>query len=188
MNHNDTKFHRGRIVVAVLVACSSLFSCSDWLDITPEDTITADKLFSTYSGYHTALNGIYQELSSNDLYGRELSWGFASALSQYYNNNNEPNMEKRYSHTENYEYKTNEVETYTAGLWLTAYNAIANTNNLLQHLEQADINLFPNVLDHEIELIRGEALALRAMLHFDLLRLFAPAPQEGNNFAGIPYN
>lgn len=186
MNISKIKVGSKQIAGIVLIACASLFSCSDWLDITPEDTVSADELFSTYSGYHTALNGIYQELALGNLYGRELTWGFASALSQYYTNNNEPNVEKRYSRTEKYEYNTNEVEAYTSAIWLTAYNAIANANNLLQHLEQADKNMFPNAIDHEVELIRGEALALRAMLHFDLLRLFAPA--EGGNAPGIPYN
>jgi hypothetical protein len=178
---------KGKQIAAIaLITLASLSACSNWLDITPEDTVSADELFSTYSGYHTALNGIYQELALGNLYGRELTWGFASALSQCYTNNNEPNVEKRYSRTEKYEYNTNEVETYTSAIWLTAYNAIANANNLLQHLEQADKTLFPNAVDHEVELIRGEALALRAMLHFDLLRLFAPA--EENNAPGIPYN
>jgi hypothetical protein len=188
MNYKNIKFKTKQLAVVWLITCSSITSCSDWLGITPEDTVSADKLFSTYSGYHTALNGIYQELASSGLYGRELSWGFASALSQYYTNNNEPNIEKRYSHTEKYEYNTNEVENYTSAIWLSGYNAIANANNLLQHLEKADKNMFPDVLVHEVELIRGEALALRAMMHFDLLRLFATAPIEGDQATGIPYN
>ncbi|GHT64557.1 hypothetical protein AGMMS50239_22470 [Bacteroidia bacterium] len=189
INNSNVKVKSRQIAAALLITCASLCcSCSDWLNITPEDTVSADELFSTYSGYHTALNGIYQELASNKLYGREFTWGFASALSQCYSNNNEPNVEKRYTYTERYEYNTNEVEGYTADIWLTGYNVIANINNLLQHLEKADKNLFPGVLEYEVELIRGEALALRAMMHFDLLRLFAPAPIEGNNTAGIPYN
>ena len=178
-----------RLAAIVLMACfAALSSCSEWLDVTPEDTVSADELFSTAGGYHTALNGIYRELASSNLYGRELTWGFAGALSQSYAGNIEPNVEKLYSRTEKYEYNTNEVESYTSAIWLTAYNAIANANNLLQHLEQADASMFPDEVNHERELIRGEALAVRAMLHFDLLRLFAPAPGNGGDVPGIPYN
>jgi hypothetical protein len=185
---DKTKAAAKLFAAATIIACFSLFSCSGWLDITPEDTVAADELFSTAAGYHTALNGIYQELASGSLYGRELTWGFAGALSQYYACNNEPNVEKRYSRTEKYDYNTNEVEGYTSAVWLAAYNAIANANNLLQHLDAADANMFPDVAVREPELIRGEALALRAMLHFDLLRLFAPAPAAGGDAPGIPYN
>ena len=71
----------------IFVSCTLLLSsasCGEWLDVMPQGMTTEENLFSDYSGYRSALNGIYQQMASPSLYGRELSWGFVSALSQYY--------------------------------------------------------------------------------------------------------
>jgi hypothetical protein len=64
------------------------------------------------------------------------------------------------------------------------YNVIANVNNLLAHLESHG-----NVIETPgyRETIEGEALALRAFLHFDLLRMFGPVYKEKPTGASIPY-
>ncbi len=173
--------------IFVLVAVALMGgSCNDWLDITPEDTTTEKNLFSTYGGYESALNGIYQLMSEPELYGQELTWGFICALGQYYDNSDIGN-EKRYSFSEKLQYDTKEVQDYASGIWETAYNAIANTNNLIQHLEKVDVDIFPKGRE-EYNMILGESYAIRAMLHFDLLRLFAPAPVVDRTAKAIPYS
>ena len=54
--------------------------------------------------------------------------------------------------------------------------------NLLENMEGRQ-ELFSG---HNYELIRGETLGLRAYLHFDLLRMFAPSFTVGANAAAIP--
>lgn len=172
------------IFLATIVA--SLASCSKWLDIIPEDTTTEKALFSTAGGYHSAINGLYQQMASSALYGENLSWGFASALSQYYNNVS-ANNSKAFSYTEKYEYASDEVKAYGEEIWQTGYNVIINANNILKHLETADPSMFPEYDNHEVDIIKGEALAVRALVHFDILRLFAVAPIVDNDALAIPY-
>lgn len=72
-------------------------------------------------------------------------------------------------------------------MWNAAWNIIANCNNLIQQAEVADSLLF---YDHDSErrMILGEALGLRAYMHFDLLRIYAPAPVTNpNTRTFIPY-
>ena len=71
-------------------------SCNAWLDVTPENAIADDDLFSTGFGYRNALNGIYTNLASDELYGKQLSWGFLSAISQQYNQKATQNCHQRY--------------------------------------------------------------------------------------------
>lgn len=175
-----------RILTIIAVALPLVCSCNKWLDITPEDTTTEAQLFTTASGYHSAINGLYQTMSSSSLYGKNLTWGFASALSQNYDNSSTDNS-KAYSYTEKYEYGSSEVLSYGEDIWQTAYNVIANANNIIQHLDNADENLFADKAKGEIELIRGEALAIRALMHFEVLRLFADAPAVNANAKAIPY-
>lgn len=161
-------------------------SCNKWLDIIPEDTTTEKQLFSDAGGYHSAINGLYQTMSSSSLYGQNLTWGFASALSQYYDNASASNS-KSFSYTEKYEYDSDEVKAYGEQIWQTAYNVISNANNILAHLETADPTMFPEYDQCEVDVIKGEALAVRALMHFDLLRLFAESPAVNKNAKAIPY-
>lgn len=64
------------------------------------------------------------------------------------------------------------------------YNAIANDNNLLRHLEKADRGMFDG---DNYNLIKGEALVLRAYMHFDLLRLFGKSFAMDPQAQAIPY-
>ncbi|MCM1177455.1 MAG: RagB/SusD family nutrient uptake outer membrane protein [Bacteroidales bacterium] len=175
-----------KIIYIIMVVAATLCSCNKWLDITPEDTTTEKQLFSDAGGYHAALNGLYQTMSASSLYGENLTWGYLSALSQYYDNSSVGNT-KKFSYTEQYEYSSNEVKAFGEQIWQAAYNLIANANNLLAHLDKEDLSIFPSREKGEVDMIRGEALAIRAFLHFDMLRLFAVAPSVERNAKAIPY-
>src|SRR4030095_15917881 len=69
-------------------------------------------------------------------------------------------------------------------IWNNLYISIANVNNLLENAETRQ-NVFTG---NNYNTTKGEALALRAFLHFDLLRMFAPSPAAaGLNASAIPY-
>ena len=161
-------------------------SCNKWLNIIPEDTTTEKQLFSDAGGYHSAINGLYQTMSGSQLYGENLTWGFASALSQYYDSYSS-NDTKRFSFTERYEYNSDEMKNFGEQIWQTSYNVIANANNILAHLVDADPEIFPEYDKCEMDVIKGESLAIRALMHFDLLRLFAVSPKVDAKAKAIPY-
>lgn len=124
----------------IFVSCTLLLSsasCGEWLDVMPQGMTTEENLFSDYSGYRSALNGIYQQMASPSLYGRELSWGFVSALSQYYDFGS-MDASQIYAYTEKMDYENKEVLDFLESIWQTAYNTIANCNALISHVEKAD--------------------------------------------------
>lgn len=176
-----------RLILMSALTVASVAGCGKWLDITPEDSTTEKDLFADFGGYRSAINGIYQTLASSQLYGENLSWGFLSALSQYYNNTSTGNT-KRFSYTEKYDYASEEVKSFGEEIWSQGYFVIANCNNVIQHLDNADPAIFPYYENGEMDMIRGEALAVRAMMHFDLLRLFADAPAVSMDGQAIPYS
>jgi hypothetical protein len=63
------------------------------------------------------------------------------------------------------------------------YANIAQTNYILKNIDDKK-SIFAA---DNYSIIKGEALALRAFLHFDLLRLYAPAPKSDANATAIPY-
>ena len=171
-------------ITALLLATSC-----NWLAITPENTIDEDDLFTTGYGCRNALNGIYLELGSADLYGENLSWGFLSAVAQEYLTDN--SYVGSYSNqlskdAAGFVYNSATTQTVIQSIWEKQYSVIANLNKIIEHIDQIDKVEFAYG-EEERNLIKAEAHALRAMLHFDLLRMFAPAPSTNPSGTYIPY-
>ena len=83
-----------------------------------------------------------------------------------------------------FDYADNSVQTGLSNTWTAAYNTILNCNVVLDNLEECDGIL----LTPEYRMLKGEMLALRAFLHFDMLRLFGPVYKNHPETAAIPYN
>ena len=163
-------------------------SCN-WLEITPENAIDEDDLFTTGYGFRNALNGVYLEIGSRDLYGENLSWGFLSAAAQEYLTDN--SQQGSYTAPLNkdaaeFVYNSTLTQPVIQTIWERQYSVIANINKIIEHIDQVDKSAFAYGEDEQ-NLIKAEAYALRAMLHFDLLRLFAPAPATNPSGTYIPY-
>ncbi|MFV0554746.1 MAG: RagB/SusD family nutrient uptake outer membrane protein [Mangrovibacterium sp.] len=157
-----------------------IFACNDFLDIQPEDKFLEEQLFSTQEGISLALNGIYAQMVAKNAYGGELTMNTIEVMAQSYNVGDSRHSAHSYG---KYAYKDGGVQSKFNSIWVNMYTNILNINNLLQGLE-----LYPQVLAaREDSLVRGEAHALRAMLHFDLLRLFGPVYYTNAQDDAIPY-
>ena len=175
-------------ILAVLTLMST--SCS-WLDITPADTVVEEELFQEATGFHNAINGLYNSMSDSELYGRELSYGFVEVLSQNYVNGSKAYIKGISTYSAYYplftfDYTKEGVQQIIEGIWKKAYFTIANANNIIENIDDLTPDKF-KYGQEEKNLIKGEALAIRAMMHFDMLRLFAPAPVVGDTKPYIPY-
>lgn len=156
----------------------SLTSCNDWLDVELDNKVDDDKLFNTAEGFKEALAGVYSSMSKFSMYGGRLTMEYVDVLAQYYNSNS------TYEYWEDYDYENSGCRSIISGMWNNLYSCISQANCIL---EWADKNA--GVLsESDRNQIRGEALALRAFLHFDLYRLFAPDVKWAQNAEGIPYN
>lgn len=174
-----------------ITACLSLIlflftACEKWLDLRPEDEAIEKDIFSTAEGYRSVLNGLYKNMGTAALYGRSLSFGFLDCISQQYDLSDAYMSDTKYQSAAQFKYDQVAVSADIQNIWLAAYNIIANANNLIQNIEKADTNIFQHGV-MERDLIMGEAYACRALMHFDLLRLFAPAPVNDDGGKYIPY-
>src|ERR1700754_1205362 len=71
-------------------------------------------------------------------------------------------------------------------IWQSSYRTLANCNNIIQQVLAKDSSFFAESAN-EKNMILGEMYGVRAMIHFDLLRIFCPAPVTGFAGAAIPY-
>ena len=159
-------------------------SC-DWLEVSPSNEVNEEDLFAKGSGYRNALNGIYLNMSDNSLYGRNLSYGFIEVLGHQYLPEHLKNTGSYYK-TYQFLYDDTDVKSFISAMWSKGYNVIASCNNLIHNISEADAMLFDGV-EMEKNMIWGEALALRALMHFELLRMFAPSMEVDDGKAYIPY-
>ncbi len=171
-------------MVLMLIALLSVSSCKKWLDVKPKTEVESTVAFRNEQGFKDALTGVYLQLTGNSLYGQELTFGTLDVLAKQYTNiSGTP-----YASFEgyNYNYAQLELKTRLDNFWTGLYSAVANTNSLITNIDTADPSIFAGSTRN---IIRGEAYGLRAFLHFDLLRLYAPAPASagGANAAAIPY-
>ena len=75
-----------KTILYALYASASvvLASCSDWLDVGSSTQIRGDELLKTESGYLDALTGIYINMSSSSMYGKNMTSYVVDMLAQPY--------------------------------------------------------------------------------------------------------
>ena len=164
------------IRITALLVMTTLAAC-DFLDIDTPGIVNRDKMFENEQGFIDAMNGVYASMADADLYGEQLSFGFVDEIAQLYYNDYEAN-ETTLTKTFDLRYRDEDVRPQIDAIWSKAYNTIASANSVLDNISGHDFAILPR--------IRGEALTVRAFLHFDLLRLFAPNIERGDEQA-IPY-
>jgi len=160
-----------------------LTSCSKWLDVRPESEVDMETLLQTETGFKEALNGIYTNCNTSSTYG-ELICGFPDYLAGIYSQNTMSGMSNNeYKPFFTYDYEDEEVLSKCTTVWSSMYKAVALCNIIIEKID-AKKKIFS---EDNYALIKGEALALRGYLYFDLLRLFGPSYASKPTAKSIPY-
>lgn len=169
------------ILLSLILLGGICTGCDRFLDVQPKDQYTEKQLLATRGGYYTAMNGLYNNLTSNSLYSKNLSYELIDVISKRY----APLAKSTYLTSLNsWGYAEENVSKALESTWATAYTTILNCNVILENLATQQGILSPA----ETNLMKGELLALRAFLHFDMLRLFGPIYKEDPSAPSIPYN
>lgn len=156
----------------------SLSACNDWLSVQPQQQVEDTELLSSQSGYKEALAGVYSSMVNANTYAKELTFGTMSILAQEWDN-----FPTTYQDMDKYDYEATAPTGTIAAIWETSYNSIANANNILKHIDEAQ-GLFTG---DNYAIIKGETLGLRAFIHFDLLRCFGVGWAVNPDQPAIPY-
>ena len=161
------------ILIALGLSLPVVTSCEKWLEATSSSQVTDAQLFSSRSGFHEALNGVYLAMEDNLASGRtriqfnDMICGPFSPASQ--------SVTKA---LQQHSFKSSAINKSIESIWLWNYKAIANVNKALAELEN-----HRDVVTDELEynLIKGELLAARALVHFDLIRMYGYTDWGGEN-------
>ena len=160
---------------AMLVATTS---CEDFLNITPDGQSKRDEQLSTSEGIEEAMYGVYSQLRSQTLYGQEL---YFSTLEMLSHTMWCQSSDKSTEALSMYDWENSSVKSVFESIWTSMYKNISNVNSVL------DAPLVKEAKNYPYTIYRGEALGLRAFMHFDLVRLFAEQYTQNKGAEGIPY-
>ena len=195
-----------RYIATLLLLAVGTISCKDWLDVYPRSEITSNKVFENEDGFYSALAGLYIKMADDKLYGFDLTCGYLDMMggavymgagnmvtyvaNTFYNDPSyatvaAPLQFPAFNYTRG-GIRTEKTDATLEAIWTKVYNIITNANLLLDELKKADDGMFEAGVK---ELLTGEALAVRAYLHLDLVRLFQPPylSEQGKTAKRIPY-
>ncbi|MCB6974846.1 MULTISPECIES: RagB/SusD family nutrient uptake outer membrane protein [Butyricimonas] len=170
------RYFIGLLVGFLVLHCG----CSDWLDVNPRTEMKEEDMYQSEKGFKNVMNGIYIQMASKELYGKNTTYYFPDLLAGYWYKTN--NTTENYIMS--YFYSNKDVEKVIKTIWSKYYTVIAHINDLIENLDKTDVNFtYGNK-----ELLYGEAYGLRAFLHLDILRLFGPVPADASDgIVAIPY-
>ena len=152
-------------------------ACEDWLDVKPASDVDLEEHLTNADGYYKTLTGVYMNIAGENLYGHQLMYGAIETAAQN-------NYDISFWPYDDFNWEDPEAKNQMEAIWSGLYNAIANNNVILDNID-ANKDLLH---EDDYNLIKGEALALRAFLHFDALRLFGQAySEETVSNIQIPY-
>ena len=164
----------------VMLLCAVLLtstSCDSFLDITPDGQVKRDPLLSTPEGIEDAMYGVYSQMRTQSLYGQELHFSTLEILSHTLWCNGSDGI----TAMGKYDWNHSSVKGVFESAWTAMYKNISNVNSVL------NAPLVKNATEYPYTIYCGEALGLRAFMHFDLVRLFAEQYTVNPKADGIPY-
>jgi hypothetical protein len=149
---------------------SSLFtSCSDFLQIEPQEIIVLDKYWSEEADVEGVVAGCYSSMQSQSVVGRMMVWGEFRSDNIVGGKNFENDVQIANIFKEN----INASNTYAK--WGDFYNVINRCNTVLKYAPQVaerDPAYTPSKLNATV----AEVSALRALMYFYLIRTFRDVP------------
>ena len=162
---------KNMIVTTVLFL--SLASCEkSFLELKPPTSLTPEFALATEADLQVALRGAYSGLKSTALYGRSLMvLGDMMADNTYQSALNT----NRYTNFNLYNYLVTDGDV--AGLWNASYTVILRANNIINS---------PIADNANIQQIKGEAYAIRALAYFNLVRYFGSPYTADPSKLGVP--
>ena len=159
-----------RYIAIIFIVLLSSVSCDDWLNVVPQGQVQGEDLLSDEKGYNSALDGIYYKLTSETLYGMQLSFGMMDVLAQYWDLS--AKTKNTYYKQSQFDYEDATSKTRFKAIWSMMYQGITQANYILKSLDENRDKIKYS------ELIEGEAYALRAFIHMELASMFGPVVQS----------
>ncbi|MEL7145000.1 MAG: RagB/SusD family nutrient uptake outer membrane protein [Bacteroidota bacterium] len=148
-------------LILIIVISFTVLACDDFLNVEPRDVLGIDQVFRNENDFYVALNGAYNNMLTSGYYGGQ----FMTIADASSDNGIIPIDAETVRNPHFYDLLLNPINSSLL-FWDTGYETIASANNVLAALGSVSMS------EQSANRIRGEALFIRALVHFDLSRVF----------------
>ena len=175
------KLIKNLIYTVVATATFTLVGCSDFLTVTPHDSLNSDNALESLEDFNNTTRSVYESMRS-----QSYTSVFMTMVPDVMSDNLVLNQGGRLIYNELANFNFSSVTYGFEGMWSVAYNAILRANEVITRFE-ADPSLMS---DDEIlgNNLLAECLALRGLIHYDLVRCFGKNYQQASDSdLGVTY-
>ena len=181
-------------VMGCAILAASLSSCvNDWLDVTPSDGTDADAALTSSSDLAAARTGMYEALKGNsnlvDYYGQQFFvYGDVHAGDDYQYNNIGGSNRASFYYDMNYQTASEFTSSTSSSnvAWKSPYIVIGRANRIIAAAEGGALSDAAEA-KATIDQYAAEAKVLRALAHFDLVRIYGkPYTEDQGASLGVP--
>ena len=154
-----------------------LSSCEGFLDVKPSNSAAAETSILTAADAKVAINGLMRKMTSSNYYGRNFFMYGDAKGGDFAISSQGRGLDALY--TFNHSATSNSY----SGFWSQLYNNILQANNLIVNIEkiEADGKGSAALSDY-----KGQALTARALMYFDLVRLYGKPYNMDKASYGVP--
>jgi starch-binding outer membrane protein, SusD/RagB family len=170
-----------KYIASFAVGSLLLASCTKEIETDPTYTLNGEERFKTVSDYEFALTGAYSLFLSNSYYGSGNANAFV-ALPDMMSDNLYEGTESLANFTQFANWYYTADDALVEDIWLDAYSVVRQANLTLRGIDNLS-SQNPGAVNR----IKGQALAIRALAHFDLLRYFGEDYGRNSTKRGVPY-
>lgn len=176
------------------ILAASLSSCvNDWLDVAPSDGTDADAALTSSSDLAAARTGMYKALKGNsslvDYYGQQFFvYGDVHAGDDYQYNNIGGSNRASFYYDMNYQTASEFTSSTSSSnvAWKSPYIVIGRANRIIAAAEGGALSDAAEA-KATIDQYAAEAKVLRALAHFDLVRIYGkPYTEDQGASLGVP--
>jgi hypothetical protein len=161
---------------AVLVLTG--ISCEKAVDKNPTHAATLENAFVSLNDFETSLSSAYSSMRAVGYYGRN-----QSVLSDMMTDNLVQTPESLVNFIEMTDWAFTPQNGTITETWLAGWSVINNANIIINNIDK-----FKSTANQtRINRIKGQAIAIRALAHFDLMKFFADNLDRNSTSPAIPY-
>ncbi|HTF17816.1 MAG TPA: RagB/SusD family nutrient uptake outer membrane protein [Chryseolinea sp.] len=164
-----------KIILPFVVIALLLTSCSDYLDVPNPNAIPSDNYFASETDVNNAVAGIYNAIRSNNCLGE------TSDLFNEERSDNAGRLDNQSNAGEPFQFTNFSLlasNTYLKSHWSALYVSVSRANYVLSNIDDPSIK-FANEANRGI--YKSEALFLRALTYFHLVRKWGDVPMVTEN-------
>ncbi len=165
------------LLIAILFTAITQSACNkDFLDVKPSNSTDASITINTLADAKVMLNGVMRKMIRSTYYGRnfllyaDAKGGDLTIASQGRGLDN--------LYTFNHEVNSGNYSSF----WSDIYNTLLQVNSIIAGIEKLEAEGTTLNFDN----YKGQALTLRALMHFDLVRLYGKTYTMDKSSFGVP--